>query len=333
MISWVFMRLRFALVALCCACSSAEPAQPSAAAASSGAEARQETPPLLPAAREATFTQPLHLPLQLLTTSIEAQLPEHESQPRKLLTRENASPAIEASFEIWRDAVNVRFEGDTLFVDVPLRYAAKFDARIKNPFGGKWIKVAQDEDWGSEGDPQHLTLHLRTHVEITPQWELRLRTEVDTPEHGAPPGGKLCTSGFLELCITKDSFASEVRRRLDAEIVPRVHGELEKLDRQIEERVQLRQRVEKLWRDLGQPRAQGAYDRYTTILPLQAALALHGQDGEIVLEPAVHGIVTYHQGKPEPVAAPALADKVELDAMPGERVSDPRVFSIDAAFF
>jgi hypothetical protein len=270
--------------------------------------------------------------MALLESSIQAQIPEHESQPRTLLTRPNASPAIDASIEIWRDAVKVRFQGDTLFIEVPLRYAVKFDAKVKNPFGGKWFKVAQDEDWGSERDPQRVTLRFKTRIEITPHWDLHLSTDVDAPEHGPAPEGKLCTSGVFKLCITKDSFSPEVRRRLDAEVVPRVRSELEKLDRKIERAVELRSRAERMWRGLTQPRSLGSHDQYSVLLPRAAALQLQPGDAELVVEAAVHGKVTYFQGAPPALAAPPLADKVPLAALPGERIQDPRVFSIDAAF-
>lgn len=323
------------IVAACCvlsvaACAGrADESKTPATTHTTGAEAG---PPPLPAAREATFMQSVHVPLALLASSIQAQIPEHERQPRKLLTRPKASPALEASIDVWRDDVKVRFEGDTLFVEVPLRYAAKFDAKVKNPFGGKWFKVAQDEDWGSERDPQRVTLRMRTRIEITPQWELRLSTEIEPPDHGPAPAGKLCTSGVFRLCITKDSFAPEVRRRLDAEVVPRVRSELEQLDRKIEQTVDLRARAERTWRGVTEPRALGAHDQYSMIAPRLAALQLQPGDAELVVDAAVHGKVTYHQGKPAALQAPPLADKVPFDALPGERVQDPRLFSIDAAF-
>jgi|GEM_PF-4781502 len=316
------------LLSVACGASVAEPVAPARSSTTSGAESGH---PPLPAARDATFVQSIHVPLALLASSIQAQIPEHESQPRKLLTRPNASPAIEASIEVWRDDVQVRFEGDTLLVDVPLRYAARFDAKMKNPFGGKWLKVAKNEDWGSERDPQRVTLHVRTRIEITPQWQLHLATDIDQPEHGPAPDGKLCTAGAFKLCITKDSFTSEVRRRLEGEVVPRVRSELEKLDRKIEQTVDLRARVERTWRGLTEPRSL-SHDQYSTIMPRLAALNLQPGDAELVVDAAVHGKVTYFQGKPPSVEAPPLADKVSFDALPSERVQDPRVFSIDAAF-
>jgi hypothetical protein len=317
----------YCLLSVACGGSTADPVAP-ASTHSTGAESG---PPPLPAAREATFVQSIHVPLALLASSIQAQIPEHESQPRKLLTRPKSSPAIEASFEVWRDNVKVRFKDDTLFVEVPLRYAVKFDAKVKNPFGGKWFKVAQDEDWGSERKPQRMTLHVRTRIEITPQWELKLSTEVDQPEHGPAPDGKLCTSGAFKLCVTKDSFASEVQRRLDAEVVPRVRSELEKLDRKIEQTVDLRARTERTWRGLTEPRSLGSHDQYSVIVPQLAALNLQPGDAELVVDAAVHGKVTYYQGAPSAIEPPPLADKVAIDSLPGERVQDPRVFSIDAA--
>ena len=312
-----------------CACG-AQPTEPAAAAQTSGAETHIEpAPPPLPASFEGTLTQPIHIPVSLVQASIQAQLPDHESQPRTLLTRENASPAIEAEFEVWRDEVSVHADGDSLIVEVPLRYAAKFTARLKNPFGGKWIKVAEDADWGSPDDPQHMTLRVRTHLEVTPQWELHLSTEVEPPEHGAPPNGQLCTGGMFKLCITKDSFAGEVRQRLDAELVPRIQSKLDELDRQIEQKVQLRARAERVWNQLTEPRPLG-HDKFSVLEPRQAALELHGAGEEIVVVPAIAGKVTYHQGKPEAASAPPLPDNQPIEALPGEHREEPGLLAIDA---
>lgn len=314
-----------------CACGG-QAVEPAAAAQSSGAETSAQPtppPPPLPAAFEGTLTQPIHIPVSLVQASIQAQLPDHESQPRTLLTRENSSPAVEAEFEVWRDEVSVHADGDSLVIEVPLRYASKFNARIKNPFGGKWIKVAEDADWGTADDPQHMTLRVRAHVEVTPQWELHLSTEVEPPEHGAPPSGQLCTGGMFKLCITKDSFASEVRKRLDAELVPRIQSKLDEIERQIEDKVQLRARAEHVWQQLTQPRPLGQ-DQFSVLEPRQAALELHGAGEELVIEPAIFGRVTYHQGKPDAAAASALPDKQALNDLPGERREEPGLLAIDA---
>lgn len=57
--------------------------------------------------------------MSLVQASIQSQLPDHESQPRTSLTRENASPATEAEFEVWRDEVAVHADGGSLIVEVP----------------------------------------------------------------------------------------------------------------------------------------------------------------------------------------------------------------------
>jgi hypothetical protein len=173
---------------------------------------------------------------------------------------------------------------------------------------------------------------VHTHVEITSNWELHLHTEVEPPDHGAPPDSKLCTGGAFRLCISADSLAPEVRRRIDAEIVPRIKAELETLDRRIESTVNLRVRAEKVWQQLTQPRALGEHDRFSVIEPRQAALDLRAENDEIILEPAIDGRVTFHQGRPPAAVAPPLPDRVALDALPGERTQDTRVFAIDPVF-
>jgi Domain of unknown function (DUF4403) len=311
-----------------CACG-AEPAEAAAAARTSGAESAPAPAPL-PAAFEGTLTQTIHIPVALLESALQTQLPDHETVPRSLLTRPNASPGIEAEVEVWRDAVSVHADGDSLLVEVALRYAAKFSARIKNPFGGKWLTVAENADWGTADEPQHMTLRVHTQVEITPQWQLHLRTAVDPPEHGAPPNGQLCTGGMFKLCITEDSFAPEVRRRLDAELVPRVQSKLDEVDRQIQQKIDLRARAERVWNELTQPRALPAPDQFSVIEPQRAALELHGAGDEIVIEPAIYGKVSYYRGRPNaaPAVAPSLPDKSALADLPGERREEPGLLAL-----
>lgn len=323
-------RMLPALCVLLAACHS-KPDATASSQSTSGAhiEPGREPPPPLPAAYEATFTQPIRVPMPLIEASINGQLPEHDSQPRSSLTRPGASPSLEASLEVWRDPVEARFEGDSLHVDVPLRYAAKFTAKLKNPFGGKWLTVARDADWGTAAEPQRVTLHVRTRVEITPSWELRLHTEVDPPAHGPAPNTKVCTSGAFKLCVTADTLAPEVRRRIDAEIVPRIRDELQKLDRRMESTVNLRVRAEQLWQRAAQPRSLGQYDRYSRIEPQHAALELEGNSEEIVLQPAVAGRVSFYEGKPEAAPAGPLPERVQLSALPSRRVQDARLFALD----
>lgn len=310
--------------------------EPAPAAASSGAEQGQAAsgaqppppspqppapPPPLPEPFEATLTTQVRIPLPVIAALVDAQLPQHEAKGMEPLTREGKSPALEASYDIWRDPVALRFEGKTLQVDVPVRYAARFNARVKSPFGG-WLKVAKDEPWGTERDPQSLRLRVRTKVKVTAQWELQLRSKVEPPEHGPPPGGKLCTGGAFKLCVAKDSIAPEVRKRIDAEIVPRMEKALEEADRQLEAAAALRTRLEQAWRALSKPQQFDNHGRWVVIEPRMAALELRAEGDAIVVEPAVFARVSYHEGKPKRPSS-ALPDKVRMSELPGERMQLP----------
>jgi hypothetical protein len=263
----------------------------------------------------------VRIPLRMIAALVDAQLPQHEAKGMEPLTREGQSPALEASYDIWRDPVELRFADRTLQVDVPVRYAARFNARVKSPFGG-WLTVAKNEPWGTEGDPQRLRLRVNTRVKVTAQWELQLRSKVERPEHGSPPGGKLCTGGAFKLCVSKDSVAPEVRKRIDAEIVPRMEQALGDADRQLEAAAALRARLEQAWRAIGKPQQFDAHGRWVVIEPRQAALELHADADAIIIEPAVHARVSYHESKPKRLYPP-LPDKVALSDLPGERMQLP----------
>lgn len=297
---------------------------PASGEASSGAEQGHagSKPPPLPAPFEATFTAQVRVSLRGIAALVDAQLPTHEAQGLQQLTREGKSPALEASYDIWRDPVTLRYARGALRSDVPVRYAARFNARVKSPFGG-WLTVAKNEPWGTEAAPQRVTLRVHTEVEVTEHWELRLSSRVDPPEHGPAPDGDMCTGGSFKLCIPKASVAPEVHRRIDAEIMPRMQQALADADRRLQEMVALRSRLEQAWQALAQPRRFDDYDRWAVIEPRQAALGWRADGDAIIIEPYVSARVSYYEAKPPAVVAPPLPDKSLLSALPGKRMPLP----------
>jgi hypothetical protein len=318
--------LSFTLLALGCGGES----EPTSAQATSGAErgpgpSGADSPPSkpqpLPAPFEATFSLPVRLPLRAIAAQLDAQLPEHEARGLGPLTAPGKSPALEASYDIWRDPVTLRYARGVLEIDVPLRYAARFNARVKSPFGG-WLTVAKNEPWGTRDDPQRVTLRVHTKVKVSKQWELRLRSKVEPPAHGAPPDGKLCTGGSFKLCVSKASIAPEVRRRLDAEIIPRMQQALDEVDQRLPALVALRSRIEQGWQLLSEPRPWDDHGRWVLVEPRQAALTLRAGGDAISVEPAVFARVSYHEAKPQPASTP-LPDKTKLSELPGEHMPLP----------
>jgi hypothetical protein len=290
---------------------------------SSGAEHTSGKPGPLPAPYEAAFTVQLRVPLSEIAREIDAQLPEHEAQDLGLVTREGKSPAIEASYEVWRDPVKLQFADGVLQVEVPVRYAARFNARVKSPFGGKWLTVARDEPWGTAGDPQRMSLRVHTQVDVSPSWELGLSSSVDAPEHGPPPEGNICTGGAFKLCIAKSSFASEVSRRIDGEIVPRIQKALDGADRRLQDQIALRSRVEQAWQALSQPHPIDDHDRWAIVEPRQAALDLRPDGDAIIVEAVIFARASYYESKPPAPAATPLPDKVRRGKLPGRRTPLP----------
>lgn len=291
--------------------------------ASSGAERSSSKPGPLPKPLEAALTVQLRVPLSVIAREIDAQLPEHEAKDLGLVTREGKSPEITARYEVWRDPVKLHYADGALQIDVPVRYAARFDARVKNPFGGKWLTVARDEPWGSAEDPQRMGLRVHTQVDVSPSWELALSSKVDAPEHGPPPAGNICTGGGFKLCIAKSSFASEVSRRIDGEIVPRIQNALEDADRHLQDQIALRSRVEQAWQALSRPHPSDDHGRWTIVEPRQAALDLSPDGDAIRVEAAVFARVSYYESEPPAPAPSPLPDKVRRGRLPGKRMPLP----------
>jgi len=308
-------------------CGCGDGSEPAGAEASAGAEQAASKPTTsepgpLPAPFEATFSLRVRIPLSAIAAQIDAQLPAHEAKGMEPLTREGQSPALEASYDIWRDPVTLRYADDALHVDVPVRYAARFNARVKSPFGG-WLNIAKDEPWGTKKAPQRITLRVHTRVKLNARWELKLRSGIDAPEHGPPPDGKLCTGGSFKLCVAKSSVAPEVRQRLDAEIMPRMKQALGEVDQRLQGAVAIRSRLEQAWQALAQPRRLGDGDRWVVFEPRQVGLVLY-QDGDaLVVEPVVSARVSYYEGQPQVPATPPFPDRSPLSDLPGERVPLP----------
>jgi hypothetical protein len=133
----------------------------------------------------------------------------------------------------------------------------------------------------------------------------------------------MCTDGSFKLCVPKASVAPQVRRRIDAEIMPRMQHALDEADRRLQDAAALRSRLEQVWQALAQPRSVDDHDRWAVIEPRQAALGLRAEGDAIVVEPAVSARVSYYDGKPPPVAPPPLPDKSPLSALPGKRMQLP----------
>lgn len=282
------------------------------------------TRPPLPPPVEGTFELPVRVPLATIEELIDAVLPKHEKQGYRQWTRPGRSPAIEARYEIWRDPVKVRFSGSTLRVEVPVRYAARFHARLKNPFGGKWLRVARDEAWGTKRKPLRLRLKLRTQIEISRRWELSLKTAVEPPRHGPPPGGKICTGGGFKLCVAKSSIAPQVQKQMDAELMPRIRKAAADFDRQAVRMVALRSRVERLFKQLLRPRAAD-HGRWMMLEPKDAALSLKREGDAIVALPALSARLSYHERKPTRVVA-KLPDRASRSSLPRRRADLPEAF-------
>lgn len=313
------------------ACSS-EPEIGAQPAETTGAEAPVATvvpqlpppPPPLPAPVEGTFALPVRIPLTTVGALIDAQLPDHESQPKQAITRSGSSPEIRGSFELWRDPVRVQFEDSTLIVDVPVRYAGKFDARVKNPFGGNWMTVANGEPWGTPQNPQQATLRVRTQVDISPQWTLSMRSTVEPPVHGPPPEGQICTGGGFRLCVSKASVAPTVRSRLDSEVMTRVRKAIGAFERDTVQMLSLRGQVQRVYRDLLEPKP-AEHNRWMTLTPSATALSIYVDGDDLVFEPAIAGRLTWHEDKPS-VGPPALPDRQPMTTLVGERKDLPEAF-------
>lgn len=256
-----------------------------------------------------TFAVAIRVPLAVVRQEIEKRVPARYARGWEPVTKPGANPSIEARISVWRDAVGVRVEGDVVHVELPLRYAAEIRGKARTPFG-KSIALAQGQSWGTQAEPQRLTLRGRARVSVSETWDLDVAIKFDDPKHGDPPSGSICSAGGLQICVPKETLAPIVRKKFDAEIEKR----LAKLDALVAKKARtaaaLPSRVKTLWSLLGCPvpidpavkfdcatrKAAKTSTHWLLLDPLAADLAWRADADALVVEPRVTVRVESVQG-------------------------------------
>ncbi len=263
-----------------------------------------------------TIVVPIRVPLALVREELEKRVPAKLARGWELMTQPGESPSVEARITVWRDAIGLRVEGDVVHVELPLRYAADIRGKAKTPFG-KSVALAKGQNWGTEADPQRLTLRGRARIGVMDDWQLALKVEFDDPTHGDAPSGTICSAGSFQICVPKQTLAPAVRKKLDAEITKRLATLGAGLEKRARALVKLPARVKTLWSLLGCPipldpgvkfdcgkraaeSTRKESTRWLVVDPVAADLSLRGDGDDLVVEPRVTAHFERAEGKQPP---------------------------------
>lgn len=287
---------------------------PPAEVAPPGAKLSVSAPPV----PQSRLTATLRVPLPALAARLEAVLPRTHAEDFHSLTPEGRSPRLQARYRIEREPVTLRLRGERLELSVPVRYWADLRGEVRSPIAiGKrrWYPFASGLTWGTERQPQRLTLRASVGIGIDSKRGLHVDTTLKPLEHGPPPEGALCVQAGIRFCTPKRGLAPMVQAQIDRALQPRLKEAVAALERELSSGPA----IDGLWAELGcplslstrQPRCApppgDPDDTYLVLSPEQVVLQGPVKHGDaLVLRLAVLGGAAVRVGPHPGTVAPAL---------------------------
>lgn len=227
-----------------------EPPAPSGSG-SSGSSGSSASP--APSDGVSRLVVPVRAPFEAVVDQLDALLPKTQSQDFKRVTKKGASPDVEVKYKAWRDPIEASFQGKTLRLVVPVRYAANIRAKVKNPLGGDWITVAENETWGTSSKPQRMKVAVELTLDINSGWKVTSVSKLDGITHGKAPGGSFCAKVGIDICTSKENLAPHVRDHLNEYLVPKIQDGLRRADSAIEKAIDPKTHATAIWAALQTP--------------------------------------------------------------------------------
>lgn len=196
---------------------------------------------------------PVRAPFEKLIAQIDALLPKTQSEDYRRVTKDGDSVVVDVKYKAWRDPIEAKFQGRTLTVVVPVRYAANIRGKVKNPFGDDYFPLADGQTWGTSSSPQRIRLTVSLELSVDDEWKLKSDSKLEKIEHGSVPKGNFCAKVGIDVCTPKANLAGEIRKQIEKYLAPKIVKELGRADREIEESLDLRVHAAALWASLQKP--------------------------------------------------------------------------------
>ncbi|MEX2531869.1 MAG: DUF4403 family protein [Gemmatimonadota bacterium] len=224
----------------------------------------------LPDLPTSSILLPILMDPGVLEARVEAELPSRFGNLEE--RRQDPSiPGLEFAFEAERESTALSFRGDTVALEMVLRYRGRvwYDA----PFLGPLTAACP----GGEASAPRVRVVLSSPVGLSEDWALRTETTVETLEAASPEVGDRCMIPGLELDVTDALLAGAF---------PLLQEQAGLVDDALS-RVALREEVERAWEELRQPILM-ADETWLTLEPVGVWRAeLEGTDGEGMLRASV----------------------------------------------
>ena len=251
-VEWLARALAGALV--CCGCGAAQPPLIRVPAPAPGAALPVPASGTVPSSLLAIVVE---VELDAIRAQVEAALPRAQNQDWQPATREGASPRVELRIFVERDPVQIGFAKGVLRSEIPLRYWADVRGAVKSPLPwhkNRWFDLER-ASWGTREAPQRITLIVHTRAQVTPAGDLRVESSLEPLTPGPAPDGSFCVKAGIRLCVSKQTFAGEVRSAFERRVEPELRAAVAALDRRLEQEADLRPRLQHAWQALHCPRA------------------------------------------------------------------------------
>ncbi len=158
----------------------------------------------------------------------------------------------------------------TLTVDIPIAYHGDVRARVKTPFGHVWL--TRGTAWGTKAEPAKVMLRVNVEASVRNGARVFTKSALDHMTFTAPSMEKVCASGVLKICISRDDAAKYVHAEVEKVIRDEAAPALAALDETIAREANLSRIVDPALAALRTPQ-QTALGSWLALTPRAAALA------------------------------------------------------------
>lgn len=197
---------------------------------------------------------PVRVDFDAAVTKIDGLIQKTMKQDWQTVSASGAATKVEVKYQVWREPIKASFADHTLKVGVVVHYAAVVRASMKNPLGGR-IWITKGVTWGTKAEPQDITAKFHSKLEIADNFSIKSNTRLDDIDHGQAPSGELCVKALVKVCVSKESIAPMVNKKLESQLVPQIQKALKGADKQIAHQLSLKKHAQQLWTALQKPQS------------------------------------------------------------------------------
>jgi len=197
---------------------------------------------------------PVRVDFDTAVAKIDGLIQKTITQDWQVVSPKGSATKVEVKYRVWRDPIKASFDDQTLKVGVVVHYAAVVRASARGPLGGT-IWITKGVTWGTKSEPQDIKAKFSAKLKIEDDYSLKAQTKLDDIDHGKAPSGELCVKALVKVCVTKESIAPMVNKKLESQLVPQIQKALKGADKQVAKALNLKKQAATLWSAVQQPQS------------------------------------------------------------------------------